>query len=571
MAHNLAPGSLLIGRYRILSLAGAGGMGAVYKAADTQLGDRPVALKELSESGLTPVELAEATEAFKREALLLAELHHPGLPSIHDHFTTGGRWYLVMDFIEGETLEDYLHHAGRPGLPVAQVLRIAEHLCAVLDYLHHHVPPIIFRDLKPSNVMVTRAASGQSPDQFQLIDFGIARLFKPGQTHDTVSFGSSGYAAPEQYGKAQTTVRSDIFSFGALLHQLLTGIDPSITPFAFPPIQPYNAQTPPALEALILWMVQLDPSKRPPSVAVVSQELDQIVRQMHGVPPVIPPQQRAALAVPLAPISSMTWGPPPTAHLGPSARERRAPRGLVVLGSIGAALVVLCIVVQTCASALGQDIAAGQSAAATAAVQQADAQATETAQAVLDQAVTDANAHLSTDLNGLSSDVPSLATVPDFSSVLTSYANDWAQMQKDYQTEHTDYQQGCGPYGGNAITVRDDAIAVHDDLIAIQDDDIALGDDVRPFNSDIGSVQSDMQTVQSDWTTLQNAVAADGAGSVSAQFTSSDVNTAVSNAQKQVDASNKALKAAQASAKQYDTESGQKDTDAQNLADSMHC
>src|SRR5262249_46451406 len=116
----LARGVLLNGRYRIRGLVGTGGMGAVYKAADTQLGDRLVAVKELSVQGLTAQERAEATEAFTREAVLLASLHHPSLPNIHDHFTADGRWYMVMDLIPGDTLEAYLHHAGRPGLPVGE-------------------------------------------------------------------------------------------------------------------------------------------------------------------------------------------------------------------------------------------------------------------------------------------------------------------------------------------------------------------------------------------------------------------------------------------------------------------
>ena len=261
MNNVLAPDTLVNGRYRIVDLVGTGGMGAVYKAADTHLGGRIVALKEMSEQGLSPQEITEAAEAFEQEAHLLAVLHHPSLPSIHDHFSAGGRWYLAMDFIEGETLADYLRLHGTPGLPVAEVLRIADQLCAVLEYLHQQTPPIIFRDLKPSNIMMVPSG------HLYLIDFGIARLFKPGQARDTVSLGSSGYAAPEQYGKTQTTVRSDIYSFGATLHGLLTGLDPTIKPFAFPLVQPWNPQTPPRLEALVMGMVQMDESRRPPSVA----------------------------------------------------------------------------------------------------------------------------------------------------------------------------------------------------------------------------------------------------------------------------------------------------------------
>jgi serine/threonine protein kinase len=270
MADTLAPGFLLNNRYEILDLAGSGGMGAVYKAADTTLGSRLVAVKEMSEEGLSLQEVIEARADFRREAHLLASLHHPGLPGIHDYFTAGGHWYLVMDFIEGETLQDLLQSTGAPGLPVDEVLYLADQICAVLEYLHATAPPIIFRDLKPSNIMVT--ATGE----VYLIDFGIARIFKPGGSRDTAALGTEGYAPPEQHGKAQTTVRSDIYSFGVVLHQLLTGIDPTVKPFTFPAIRPLNPVTPPQLETLIMEMVQMDDSRRPSSIAMVQQVLEQI-------------------------------------------------------------------------------------------------------------------------------------------------------------------------------------------------------------------------------------------------------------------------------------------------------
>ena len=273
MANTLAPGSVLNGRYRIDGVAGSGGMGAVYRAFDTGLGGRSVAVKEMSEEGLSPQEITEATSAFQQEAHLLARLQHPNLPRIHDHFTDNGRWYLVMDFIEGETLDDYLRRYGTPGLPVDTVLHIAAQICAVLQYLHGHVPPIVFRDLKPSNVML---AAGF---HVYLLDFGIARIFKPGASHDTHAIGTEGYAAPEQFGKSQTTVRSDIFSFGATLHQLLTGVDPAVKPFTFSAIHPLNPLVPARLVALITWMVQMDEQKRPPNMGVVHQELTWIAAQ----------------------------------------------------------------------------------------------------------------------------------------------------------------------------------------------------------------------------------------------------------------------------------------------------
>lgn len=269
----LVPDTLLKQRYRVISQVGKGGFGAVYKAEDIELGNRIVAVKEMSQRGLSPQELIEATGAFKREALLLANLMHPNLPRIYEHFSETGRWYLVMDFIEGETLEEYL--GGKGGrLPVEEVLDIGMQLCTVLDYLHTRQPPVIFRDLKPSNIIRT------STKHLYLIDFGIARHFKMGQAKDTIAFGSPGYAAPEQYGKAQTTPRSDIYSLGAELHQMLSGDDPSEKPFRFASLQRSGLTIPPLLGRLVIQMVEMDEDKRPPGMAVVKAELQRIATGM---------------------------------------------------------------------------------------------------------------------------------------------------------------------------------------------------------------------------------------------------------------------------------------------------
>src|SRR6266516_3508079 len=292
--------TMLKQRYLVLGQIGQGGFGAVYKAADVQFGDRLLAIKEMSQSG-SGEEDGQEVKQFKREAMLLAGLMHPNLPRIYDSFTEGGRWYLVMDFIEGEMLEDYLGHSSGGRLPLTEVLAIGLQLCKVLDYLHTRQPPIIFRDLKPSNVMRT------SDGQLYLIDFGIARHFKPGQAKDTIAFGSPGYAAPEQYGKAQTTARSDIYSLGATLHHMLTGIDPSQTPFQFAPLQQQGRPIPPSLESLIMHMLEMNESKRPNNMITIKQQL-QSTDARHPIGQINASQVRVSTQ----PGASPSNPPPPT-------------------------------------------------------------------------------------------------------------------------------------------------------------------------------------------------------------------------------------------------------------------
>jgi serine/threonine protein kinase len=258
---------LLNRRYLVLQALGKGGMGAVYLAQDTQLGNRLVAVKEMIQSNQSAQDIQIAVETFKREAYLLAGLQHPNLPSIHDYFEQTGHWYLVMSFIQGESLEKYLAHAPGGRLPMAEALQIARELCNVLNYLHSQRPPIIFRDLKPANIM--RTPNGH----IYLIDFGIARLFKPGQAKDTASYGSMGYSPPEQYGRAQTTERSDIYSLGATLYELLSGYEPSSSPFRFPPLHSLVPTLPEPLVRLITQMLELDEKARPASIKAIQQVL----------------------------------------------------------------------------------------------------------------------------------------------------------------------------------------------------------------------------------------------------------------------------------------------------------
>jgi serine/threonine-protein kinase len=221
-----------------------------------------VAVKEMASSFVRGDTTAfeRAVEDFRREAALLARLRHPHLPRVSDQFDEDGKYYLVMEFIEGRTLSETLRWAGGR-LPLDRALDYADQLCDVLTYLHSQSPPIIYRDLKPSNVMVVSDEDGGSKppasildprsSQLVLIDFGIARFYRPGQAGDTAIYGTTGYAPPEQYGRGQTDARTDIYALGVLLHQLLTGHDPTTTPFALPPPRTLNPNIPPQIAAAL--------------------------------------------------------------------------------------------------------------------------------------------------------------------------------------------------------------------------------------------------------------------------------------------------------------------------------
>ncbi len=272
----LAPQAILVQRYTIIQLAGRGGMSAIYQALDLKRGRQRVAIKEMSLENLDTVERQDAITRFQQEAHLLQTLNHPNLTRIYDAFSEGGRSFLVMDYIDGKTLLQLLQAAGQP-LPVEQVMYYAEQLCDVLTYLHQHNPPIIFRDLKPTNVMTT-------PDgHVYLIDFGIARFFKEGQSQDTTVLGSPGYAPPEQHGTGQTNPRSDLYALGATLHCCLSNRDPyhATDRFSFAPVRQFNPLVPEALEQLILRMVALDERQRPTSALEVKQELMRIRQQLR--------------------------------------------------------------------------------------------------------------------------------------------------------------------------------------------------------------------------------------------------------------------------------------------------
>ena len=210
---------------------------------------------------------------FKSEARILHHLRHPNLPRVYDFFEDDGRHYLVMDYIEGQTLEAMLENGP---LSEAQVGEVARTLCEVLAYMHAQRPPVIFRDLKPANVMV------ETSGHLKLIDFGIAKMFEASEqnrTHTLIrSAGTPGFAAPEQYG-AGTDERSDIYSLGATLYCCITGVTPPALPSLaveatfLARVRDMSPEVSPTLAATIEHMMQPAPAKRPQSMAQVRQLL----------------------------------------------------------------------------------------------------------------------------------------------------------------------------------------------------------------------------------------------------------------------------------------------------------
>ncbi|OGW35265.1 MAG: hypothetical protein A2X58_08305 [Nitrospirae bacterium GWC2_56_14] len=220
---------LLKKRYEIIEVLGKGGMGCVYKVLDRQQGGRILAIKELRPNKMSEEKSREALIQFQTEAQILARLTHPNLPKVYDYFSLAGAHYIVMEYVSGSTLEQVLF--ARRGKPVDERLALswALQICRAMHFLSVQKPrPIIFRDLKPANIMISR------DNRIKLIDFGIARFFKEDKQEDTYVYGTPGYAAPEQYGTGQTDVRSDLFSLGATLHHCVTGRSPAENPLDFP-------------------------------------------------------------------------------------------------------------------------------------------------------------------------------------------------------------------------------------------------------------------------------------------------------------------------------------------------
>ncbi len=250
MKNLLEAGKVLNDRYKILSVLGQGGMSNVYLVEDLKLNSH-WALKEMLDT-YPDENKGDFLEQFRKEASMLAGMKHSNLPRVFDYFEEEKRHYLVMEYIHGMTLEDVLEN--NEVISPEKVLDWGIQLCEVLEYLHSQ--GIVYRDIKPGNIMVNEE------NKLFIVDFGIARLFSGGKIHDTIIIGTPGFASPEHFGRAQTDSRSDIYSLGVTLHYLLTNIHPSAVPFVFRNPSDLNPAIPRAFSDALLKAVALDPAER---------------------------------------------------------------------------------------------------------------------------------------------------------------------------------------------------------------------------------------------------------------------------------------------------------------------
>ena len=277
MNNILEPGATLRGRYEILELVGQGGMGAVYRASDRRLEGRVCAVKEvlpsLTGSATSDAELEQMSEQFRIEASILSRLDHPNLPKVSDYFSTNNREYLVMDFVDGRTLQEILREQQQRGdfLREHQVLGWANQLMDSLEYMHGQNPPVLHRDIKPDNVKVTPHGI------VKLVDFGLVKVMQPDDTRTVTVFqgrGTVAYTPLEQYGgdAGYTDVRSDIYSLGATLYHLLSGSPPSnakerfLHPGSLVSLRQFNPSVTPRCERAVFQALAMHPSERPPDI-----------------------------------------------------------------------------------------------------------------------------------------------------------------------------------------------------------------------------------------------------------------------------------------------------------------
>ena len=268
----LQPGDMLQDRYRIVGSLGSGGFSSVYQARDMRFPNvtKLCAVKEMVISAPDPKIRELTIQSFEREASMLAMLDHPAIPDVSDYFTEKDRSYLILDLIRGKDLDRWLEEQHEP-VDQDKCIEWAIQLCSALGHLHHQKPkPIVFRDMKPSNVMLDQHG------RIRLIDFGIAKIFEGGNKGTMI--GTEGYSPPEQY-RGMATPAGDIYAMGATLHHLLTNQDPRLEPpftFAERPIHTKNKTVSPNFEAIIMRCLSYDPTERYENATALKEALESL-------------------------------------------------------------------------------------------------------------------------------------------------------------------------------------------------------------------------------------------------------------------------------------------------------
>jgi tRNA A-37 threonylcarbamoyl transferase component Bud32 len=276
----LPENAVLQGRYQITKLIGQGGMGAIYLADDLRFSRRVAVIKEMLDHFTDPDQRRTATSNFDREAEMLANLKHMGIPEVYDRFTEGNRHYLVMEYIDGADLEQRLLSQDNAPFEEQEVLDWGVQICEILSYLHEQDPPIVYRDMKPANLILNKKG------KIYVVDFGIARHFNP--TKKGTMIGTQGYAPPEQY-RGQVEPRSDIYALAATIHHLLTGRDPQgEAPFSFPPLREENPKISQQMEKLVARCLSMEPETRFKNAREMMEAFQKITHRRSSPPATIP-------------------------------------------------------------------------------------------------------------------------------------------------------------------------------------------------------------------------------------------------------------------------------------------
>ncbi len=317
-----APQTVIANRYEVIRLIGQGGMSNLYLCRDRKYNNAVVVIKEMTAAYSDPKEQQMAVDLFHREAKLLSSLNHRHIPKVFDYFQYQGKYYLSMEYVDGEDLGKILARDPNP-LEEASCVEWGGEMATVLYYLHVHKPPIVFRDVKPSNIMMTK-------NGVKLIDFGIARHFDVSKKGDTMRIGSPGYAPPEQYS-GQTDPRSDIYALGVTLHHALTGRDPTTTqtPFILPPARDLNPKVSQGMADILAKATQLDPNDRYDTMLEMKRDLKALTggaahkdstRVVSG-----PPTNPSATVPHSGPPPAPTSAPPASPAPAPASQPAPAP------------------------------------------------------------------------------------------------------------------------------------------------------------------------------------------------------------------------------------------------------